>query len=151
MITEDAGRIGRLERIVKLGWDGVETLLEGFEGAVAGCEDELARRWVCFCFQLFLPLPSPSTSLSFLFLSLLPFLSFSLVGARVLTYSLSSPPLRYWNHVAFQCVCRAAGVEELQRLRFQDEAPDSLMRSFAAMDLFVLPAERRGDIEEVSY
>ena len=69
VVTEDAGRIGRLERIVKLGWDGVETLLEGFEGAVAGCEDELARRWVCR--RLLLPLRLFFFSLFLLLLLLL--------------------------------------------------------------------------------
>ena len=47
IVEQDLDRISRVERIVELGWDAKDALVEAFRLAHLSEKDELAQRWDC--------------------------------------------------------------------------------------------------------
>jgi F-box protein 21 len=59
IVEEDGNRIAKVERIVDLGWDAKDTLLDGFQRAHLFKECVLAQRWDRVAILLRAPLTTP--------------------------------------------------------------------------------------------
>lgn len=60
--------------------------------------------------------------------------------------------LRYWSHVALGCLHRTVALEQWIGIRDgagSDDGEDVVVRALAALDLFVLDQEEKGDVDDV--
>ena len=63
--------------------------------------------------------------------------------------NLANYRLRYWTHVTLGRLHRLLAIQEWQKLKFSDDAPESFEISLAAFDMFILNGRQVGDFNDV--